>query len=56
MLHNVEYISQYIPDEACEVCRDWQCSIENDCSVALVRGNVISVLLCINSLSHGQWK
>jgi len=53
MLYNVENISQYIPDEAREVCRVWWCSIENDCPVALFRGNVIFVLLCINSLSHG---
>ena len=54
MLYNVEYISQYIQDEACEVCVG-QCSIENDCPVALFRGN-ISVVLFINSVSHGRRK
>jgi len=43
MLCNVEYISEYIPHEECEVCRVGWGSILNVCPVVLVRGSVVSV-------------
>jgi hypothetical protein len=54
MLYNGENVSEYIPDEACEVCCVRWCSMLNECPVALFRGSVVSVCLCIDSFSHGQ--
>jgi hypothetical protein len=43
MLYNVEYISEYIPDKACEVFRVGWSSVLNVCPEALFRGSAVCV-------------
>lgn len=59
MLYNVEYISEYIPDEACEVCRVGWGSILNVCPEVLFRGSVVSAYSfdrkdTLKMASHGR--
>ena len=46
MSYNVEYISTYIPDEACEVCRVGRGNIPNERPAALFIGSVVSAYSC----------
>jgi hypothetical protein len=54
MLHNREYRSGYIPDGACDVFCVRQCSVLNECHVALFKGSVLSMHFGIKGLNHGQ--
>lgn len=54
MLCSREYRLGYIPDRACDVYCVGQCSVLNECPVALFAGSVMSVHFAVKSLNHGQ--